>query len=486
MKISKYSKWADLQGFDLYRTRITQVVFQNFEIPLIYVFSILISLSSWVGDFEGGDIAAARKSYLSSSPIDIWGGFSGFFYGNLPNLYYSWGFYLLILHMICSTTGILLVRQYFLVKKIHFSRTLFLILSYLILNFNSFLTRDSTLLSFLLFGVGLGLKGIFESHRVFSILLTAAGVTSIIVACSFRPWISIPVAFLVLAILTNLEVKLSIFLKIILLITIASTPLAFDTLAYVKSDLRNVHPELQVIAMDSGSFSCYSNNRETRLRGIEVLASINNQNLTIDQVCGNYQPNTWQSIAFWKLSERDAKGLGLVAANYENPQGLVAIPTDLDPDTYSKVRSLWIKSILSDPKNYTQIKISQLVQISLAGDSTGLRISKLADDSLIFKILKAIILTPYDVIESLHLISPLSLLFIGMGYLLNKLRMATVGNVIRRFDLFLLFLFPITWSAATAIAFIGDNGRYIYPSTLLFAFLLIGFAHENRKTNESR
>jgi hypothetical protein len=334
--------------------------------------------------------------------------------------------------------------------------------------------------------VGVGLKGIFNSRTVRSKLLLTTGAVSIVLACSFRPWISIPVGILILAILTNLEIKLSLLLKSILLITIAAAPTAFDALAYVKSDLRNVHPELQVIAMDAGSFSCYSNNRDSRLRGIGVLEAINNQNLTIDQICGNYQPNTWQSVAFWKLSERDAKGLDLEGITYKNPQNLIAIPTDLDTNTYAKVRSLWIKTLLSDPKNYVQIKISQFVQISLAGDSAGLRISKVVDNSLIQKILKGMVLTPYDIIESLHLMAPVFLLLFGIGYVLYNSRMVKVGNVIGRLDLLFLFLFPITWSAATAVAFIGDNGRYLYPSTLLFVLFLIGFAHDNRKTNEPR
>lgn len=483
MKKFSLFQWPDPRKFYLLRRRITLEIFKNFEIPLIYVFALLIPISSWMGDFEGGDIAAARKSYLSSSPIDIWGGFSGFFYGNIPETFFSWGLNLLILHMVCSSVGIILVRQFFLAKKIYFSRTIFLISSYLILNFSSFLTRDSTLLSFLLFGIGVGLKGIFQSHPIGSKLLIITGAISIVVACSFRPWISIPVVLLINAFIVNLKIGLSLFLKSLIIISIAGAPLAFDALVYVKSDLRNVHPELQVITMDSGSFSCYSNNRETRLRGVEVLESINNQNLAIDQICGNYQPNTWQSVAFWKLSKSDAHGLGLKEINYKNSQNLIAIPTDLDPDTYSKVRSLWIKTILSDPKNYAQIKISQFVQIFLAGDSAGLRVSRMIDDSSIVRILRGIALTPYDLIETLHLISPVSLLLFGMCYLLFRSRMTTVENVISRLDLYLLFLFPITWSAATAVAFIGDNGRYLYPSTLIFALLLNGFVPENRKMN---
>jgi hypothetical protein len=45
----------------------------------IIFLSITSTIFSWDGSYEGGDIAAARRSFLGQNPIDLWGGFSGFF-----------------------------------------------------------------------------------------------------------------------------------------------------------------------------------------------------------------------------------------------------------------------------------------------------------------------------------------------------------------------------------------------------------------------
>lgn len=480
MRNSRNTKQNVNLGKNLFNSQILRNAVGNFEVPLVFILCLAISLSGWMGDFEGGDIAAARKSYLGASPIDIWGGFSGLFYGNIPRLYFSWGLYLLVLQMACSTVGLILVRRFFLSRAPQYSRGIFLISSYLILNFSSFLTRDSTILSFLLAGLGLWLKGLCGIRSLTSKAFVLAGAVFIFIGCSFRPWISIAVAFLVFAISKNLHLKFSRIQSVGIFLAIAITPIAFDTLAYLGSDLRKVHPELQVIAMDAASFACYSNNRDTRDKGVATLEAINGDNLSNDEICGNYQPNTWQSVAFWELNEKDARGLGLERYTDKNLQNLIEIPTDLNPSVYSNVRKLWIKTILSDPKNYLQIKISQFVQVAIAGDSAGLRVSVLRDHSVVERILKGIVLTPYDIFESLHLISPIIIILVGMIYLVFKSRMLLVRVAIRRLDVLYLFLFPIIWGVATTVAFIGDNGRYMYPATLLFAFLLNGFVFKGR------
>lgn len=41
--------------------------------------SITSTILSWDGRYEGGDIAGARRSFRGPNPIDLWGGFNGFF-----------------------------------------------------------------------------------------------------------------------------------------------------------------------------------------------------------------------------------------------------------------------------------------------------------------------------------------------------------------------------------------------------------------------
>jgi len=456
----------------------------NSEILAVIASALLISMSSWRGDFEGGDIAAARKSFLSDSPIDIWGGFSGFFYGNLPNSFVSWGVSLLALHMVLSALGLILIRGVFLAPKTFYSKSLFLMSSYLILNFNSFLTRDSTLLSFLLIGFGLWLKGLQETRIFVSKIYRFSGLTSIAIGCSFRPWISISVAVLILGLRSQFKAKNSKITTVILLSVIAVSPIAIDTLTYIGSDLRKVHPELQVISMDAASFACYSNNKETRSKGIEILNAIGTKKYSHSQICENYQPNTWQSVAFWKLDPKDAKGLGIETYSNANQQDLVEIPTRIALKNYKETRNLWVTTILNDPKSYFQIKISQFTQIMFAGDSPGIRLISLMKESQVLGLLKGIVLVPYDLFESLHFMAPVTIIFTGIIYLVVKSRHLLVGIAFSRLEIFYLFLFPLSWSIATAIAFIGDNGRYVYPSTLLFLLLLNGFIWTNLRDEE--
>lgn len=447
----------------------------RFELAILSLFSIFISWSSWTGNYEGGDIAAARKSYLGSSPIDIWGGFSGFFYGNLPSNPFNWGINLLVIHMICTVTGLVLIRKEFYKEKSKITTAIYLSLSFIILSFVSFLTRDSTILSFLIVGAGLLIKSFGTAKGRFRTLYVVSGILLLVAACAFRPWISISVALLVLALLKILNANLTIIRKLLLFSIVTISPLVFESLTYLDSDIRRVHPELQVIAMDAASFACYSNDDMTQSKGIGILNEINGLNVDRNQVCANYHPNTWQSIAYWKLSKEDSLGLGK-KNDVELIQTVkIAIPTDMLKVNYDNTREQWLKTIASEPKSYIQIKLSQLTQVMVAGDTIGLRYTSLTNESLFPSIVKAIFLSPYDLIISIHLISPLTTFLLGFIFVIFSLREFQVIEVFRRIDLAYLFLLPLSWCAITAVAFIGDNGRYVYASCLLFLVLLPGF-----------
>ena len=447
----------------------------SLEFLVLSVSCIFISWSSWTGNYEGGDIAAARKSHLGSSPIDIWGGFSGFFYGNLPSNPFNWGVNLLIVHMICTLTGLVLIRKEFYKEKSKLITAIYLFLSFVILSFVSFLTRDSTILSFLILGAGFLIKSFGSAKGSFRSLYVVTGIFLLVAACAFRPWISISVALLVLALLKIQNADLTIIRKLFLFSIVTMSPLVFDSLTYLDSDIRKVHPELQVIAMDAASFACYSNDDLTQSKGISILNEINGRNVDRNQVCANYHPNTWQSVAYWKLSEEDSLGLGKKNDDSSLQTTKIAIPTNMPKVNYDNTREQWLKTIASELKSYTQIKLSQLTQIMVAGDTIGLRLTSLDSDSILPLLIKAIFLSPYDLIISLHIISPLTSLFLGFIFIIFSLRESRVKEVFRRLDLAYLFLFPLTWCVITAAAFIGDNGRYVYASCLLFLVLLPGF-----------
>lgn len=445
------------------------------EFVILIFLSTMISWSSWTGNYEGGDIAAARKSYLSFYPIDIWGGFSGFFYGNVPNFFFNWGLNLLLFQMICTTIGLFLIRTEFYGKKSKYISFGYLTCSFVILNFVSYLTRDSTILSLLILGLGIFIKGLKVTPKYRRNLFLISGVFAMTTACAFRPWISLSVAVLILALLALLTTESNPVLKVFLFVILAISPLTFDALTYLNNDMRRVHPELQVITMDAASFACYSNDSKPQTKGMEILSKINNEKINRSQVCANYRPNTWQSIAYWKLSAEGMSSLGVKNLPDKTLTNKIAIKTDIQKSNYNNVRNQWIKTILSEPKGYFQIKLSQFAQVMVAGDTVGFRILNPTNQINAISLVKAIFLSPYDLIISLHLISPIVVLFLGWSFMIFSLREFKIKEIFGRGDLAYFLSFPMVWFTATTIAFIGDNGRYIYAPCLLFLVLLPGF-----------
>jgi hypothetical protein len=447
---------------------------KNFETYLIFFLGVLISLASWKGDFEGGDIAAARRSFLSKSPIDIWGAFSGFFYGHLPTYFFSWGIYLLMIHMIFASIGLIMIRRTFLKDLNRYSYKAFIFISYLILNFVSYLTRDSTMLTFFLFGLGLWFYGRENVNQKQVSVLRLWGYFFLLIACTFRPWISIAFAFLILGIKSNLGTKKIASQIIPILLIFMVTPFLLNNVGYFNTQLRHVHPELQVIAMDAGSLACLSNDMIDRNKGLQILNSLSSENRNISQVCGKYSPNTWESVAYWQLDSNELLALG-IKNEVNNPNNLLTpLITNLKNKDYFTIRNRWINTIIHSPKSYLQIKMFQFEEVITAGDTFGFRISNYLITKDPINILKGIVLLPYDFVISIHLISPFFASIIGIFFLFRLFRNRVLKDLLVRLDVVSLFGFLYLWSTTTTIAFIGDNGRYVYASSLLFMLILLG------------
>jgi hypothetical protein len=449
------------------------------EYICIFLFGLCIQISSWRNDFEGGDIAAARRSFLSDSPIDIWGGFSGLFYAAIPNQVLSWGICLAILQLINTSIGLVLVRKSYLRNLVGVRRVFFIAITYIILNFVSSLTRDSTMFSFILLGFGILIKSHVTRKRSQKLFFQFCGYFSLVIGCSFRPWISIAVFFLLFGISKNLNLKLSRTKQIALFLMITLAPIGLDNLSYLVSNLRQVHPELQVIAMDAGTLACYSNNTNTRNEGVGILNRLGAVDRDISQICGDFHPNTWESVAYWKLSDKDRSGLGLSSSSAVYSDRLISISTEMERSNYEEVRRLWISAIRDNPKDYIQIKISQFVQVIGAGDTFGLRLLEFNQGISSFEVIKALILLPYDVVISLHFLAPITAYVLGIIFLLYSYRDKPIRHIYGRLDLGMLFTFLFTWSAMSTIAFIGDNGRYVYSSSLLFVIFILSFTEKD-------
>lgn len=425
----------------------------------IIFLSITSTIFSWNGSYEGGDIAAARRSFLGQNPIDLWGGFSGFFYGNIPNLIFPWGLWLLILQMTCTATGLIFISKHFrFVNKTQ--HVFFFTLSYLTLSFAGYLTRDSTMAAFYILGCGLILfsnKLLRTSDKV--IFLT--GTLFIVLSVAFRPWLFFA-AVLPILFLHKFNFKILAF-TIILIVS----PLCIDRVTYSITDYKKVHPELQVIISDLASMTCLSSSNEVRENGTELLNRFSNTVYTNSEICGDFRLNTWQSVGSWSLNPSE---IGLEAFNTANTRySKILISSDMTPRNYAEIRNSWLNFITKNPKDYLQAKLIQANQIMISGDTFGLRVLN-ADSSRNY--LAGLYFIPFDTVISLHLLSPAVTILIGLVIIILWLSKMTINRLIKNREIAYSFVFLFCWIIATSIAYIGDNGRYTYLSSFTFYILL--------------
>ena len=430
--------------------------------------ALLLLTTNWTTDFSGGDIAAARKSFLSDQPIDIWGGFSGIFYASIPDYSIGWGRYLLVLQLTLTVISVNLIYRQISKKINYFQKVLFLILSATSLYFATYLTRDSTSFSFILFGVAI----LSLESNGFQKLNISIGYFSLSVGFSFRPWLSIVGVIILLLTLRKLEWR-SIYVGMIILFAV--TPLIFDQSAYLANEkLRKVHPELQVIIMDAGSFACLGLDDQTRKSGEEVLNQFGKTVINSStNLCQNFRMNTWQSVGFWKLSEAETKALDITPAPTDKYK--VQASTSFPESRVHAIREAWIKMIRKNPREYVELKILQAAQLILGADSAELDLSKSNNFITDFK---KVINLPFNFLLAIHGISILVCLIFMF---LIGIKSTQLGSRMEFVKFIGMLSVPISWLSVTAIAFIGDNGRYTYSATLITFFLLAQWSARDKK-----
>lgn len=439
----------------------------------IVCLSIATLIFSWDGSYEGGDIAAARRSYLGENPIDIWGAFSGIFYGNLPNTLLPWGLWLLIIQISVTSTGLVLVFRSIKINNAIYTFAFFT-LAYVILSFTGYLTRDSTLTSLYIFGVGL----IFRSIKLINYLdyvYFYTGILLIVLAMAFRPWLGFA-AILPILYLSKSRLKI-IFLSFSLIVL----PFSLDRISYLSNDFNSVHPEFQVIISDLSSMTCLSSNQVTRERGTFILNEFGNTSYSMSEICNDYRINTWQSVGRWSVKSSElGSNTGLDGIQSTSK---IQISSDLTDSKVGKIRNAWINYIFDHPKDYFQIKLVHATQIGFAGDTWGLRI--LAAENFMDHI-SGLFFIPFDLLISFHLLSPIMTLLFGFLIIYIKLNKFSLASVVKNREIVFAFLFLLIWLFLSSIAYIGDNGRYTYFSSFIFYIFILRGTYNLKNSSESK
>jgi hypothetical protein len=400
-----------------------------------------------IPSFYGEDIVNARSNYLTGAKTDFWGGISTLVYAHVPSFGFRWQIWLAIIQITLTSIGlqkILLMKSY--------SRKIYIIkcfVAYSALLFGSQMTRDGLMFSLLIVGYATLDSALRKSNSSRAIIGPLA---IICFAMSFRPWLSVAIIPIIFLSFQHSKLKLRSSTALLLAISIVVSPFALEFLATKSLKLNKSFPEQQVMLMDAAATYCYTTNTATGMRAEKALMIFTSDPNYSKFVCQKYRPDTWLSIT---------QGVNSSSEGSEADFNLIRAG---DTRNYETLKSTWLNFIISDPVSYLQNKILFASKIFIGSDSRSISIFSAKTKST--KTL-AIYRIPYDIAITLHAYSLLALMTILFlipinGYLQKRKNGLTIDRVTVN-----LLTAVFLWTALSAIAYIGSNGRYTYALTIL-------------------
>lgn len=430
---------------------------QGFSSGTFAVLLFLVLVLAFVANFpfaSGEDVTNARTNFQSPQRNDFWGGFAPFFYSLIPNTILDSNTIYAFLYLALIGLGSFSIHRYLFIDEAIYTplrNMLLLLLTLITALFTLQFSRDGTLLAFVWAGLGLFLLG--SSKRKRSTLLPISLVLFVI-GMSFRPWLglsSIPLSVFLLARSNNFQrispQKITICFLGILALVVA--PVLVDRTAAKISNMEQSYPQQQVMIMDTSALACLSASGYTSNESLRVLSSISNlKNLSTANLCSSFYPQSWASVVFYQRSgPKEINPIRMI-----NPS---------EQEIYETFSREWIRLILQHPKDYVQTKLMLSSQLLFAGDSRG-------DQSNFFQNL---LMTPLSILRDLRLFSvlPFSLLLI----IFTRIRRESKSKI----ETLSIQTFYLAGVFSVALAFIGDNQRYLIPICLLTSLLIIVQRH---------
>ena len=437
--------------------RMSNQKFVKMSIVLLFFLSILVLWENPAGD----DIALARSFYLSSDPHDYLGAFSTIFYGLFPSIYGSWWHGLLLFQLIIAFFGLILIYKFF--NQISLSSTLaYIAFSYFALLMAGASSRDGTMISLLLFGIGLLTLSINTSIVRLRQLLKIFAFSIFILSFSFRPWLSIvivPILIWTFMISGKLNTKRNASLILILAVVLISAPVFTDQAAKKIFDLNDGYPEQMVMIHDLSTTYCWGSNPKAVDSAYQGLTQISANANALKNLCQFYRPNTWQAVVFPNINDLSINGL-------VTPLRIIAVSEEAK---YSAVRNSWLSSIKYDPFGYIQNHLMFATQVLVSGEMREISFLKpieswkkisYLDTALFFG--RGLFLIPFDLFRSFHIFSPLVALTIFF------VRARNIRDQKEKRTVQIYFVSFLAWVTMTSISYASDNGRYTYGAVLLF------------------
>jgi hypothetical protein len=431
-----------------YRFLINQKhIFQIYSIIIV-----TLAIISNFFNFTGEDISHSRTGYLSGSGNDFLGAFPSLFYGLLPSSILDWWQYLIIIQGVFSGVGLYLIfcSVVTTVKKRHFILILFF--EYFCINLSLAQSRDGIMLSsiFLLIGI----ITCYSDQFIWMIF----GLILMLFAFSFRPWLTIA---LVPILYYGFKIKFTLrpIVNVVLCLLIVITPSIIEISTRANTGLKHGYSQQTVMIHDLATTLCLSPTVATRVNAYEALVKLESYQGSIRYLCNSFKLNTWQS--------------SVTSSGINDPFGSNSIPPlktiqPADETGYKILEKGWLKTILSDPKTYTQNHIYFLTQVLISGESKEFKfldkLSELINNKSIKNVIELageLYQIPWKLIINMHFISPLAIYFLLLIFYIRK------NSLFLNSRSLILFLVLSLWITITTLGFISDNGRYTYLPILL-------------------
>lgn len=429
-------------------------------VRFILVLLLFSSIFLLWGNPAGDDIALARNIFLSSEPNDYLGAFGTVFYGLFPSVVSSWWHSLLLFQLIISFIGLNLVHNALnkTSLKVDF---LYVTFSYFALLMAGASSRDGTMISLLLFAVGL-LSYSFTRVNLKSSQILKVLVFALLISCfSFRPWLSVviaPVFYWSLIMTRKSTVKLNYILTLSTAVILLFAPAFTDQAVKRIFGLDHGYPEQMVMIHDLSTTYCWGSNSKAVAYAYQGLQQIAVNKNELKHLCQFYRPNTWQAVVFPNSKDLSINGLPV-------PLKLIVVNEE---SKYKIVRSSWLNSIKYDPFGYVQNHLMFGTQVMISGEMRELKIINTIkkgisepdfDTALILA--RNLISIPYDLFRSFHVFSPTVALMIFV-LCIRRVKHPMENKVVQ-----IYFISFSSWIIMTTIGFASDNGRYTYGAVIL-------------------
>ncbi len=419
------------------------------------------------GGYEGGQ----REVNLLSLRNDWWGFSTAFYYGGWPNFFGQWRFSLVIVQVIFFWLGIIFLFQY---RKgfSKVSRNLFIILVIVGTTYVSQLWRDATFTAYLTFGLGLIHIAVCEKKKFRKIVLYSLGVTALIFGSLFKPIFSPIVALFFLFLHFNKffpfpwKNYLSLPAILLTMVGIAVGPIAFDKQLVERSNMIRSFPEQQPMIYDLASLYCWGTNSDVKSKASFALQPFLRSGVTIDDMCGSLRTIGWDDLRRSDSSWKFASPIIQV-----NPG---------EKKKMNKLQSDWLNIVAKNTPEWIQVKFVHSTQVLTMANS----FVKPTEDgfSSIPPIKKAnhliwnMIYYFSVILDKLRIFTVGALLLMIIFCLFNRVK-GSQNNLKKLFlnnkQLFTLTLTGISLYILATIAFLANNGRYVFGFVLLIYFFLI-------------